>query len=479
MLRKGKNFFLLIHQILDLAIVTFCFYLAYETKLNLPGEIGGLTLDFSYKNLLLLSLISYHISLRLFGAYEQLRKIKFTRIIFNIFKATTSATVGAIFLGYLLHFESVSRILLLSFFAYSFLGLSLFRGAVYKILAVSRRNNYNIRWILVIGSRQRAQEFIKAVSKKRESGYRILGCLEQNDHKELIRDRIYKSVKIIGTMDNFKSVLQENTVDEIVFAIPLKELEHAENFIHIAEEMGKSVRILPDFQIDRINYFPQTAKIEIEDFIGVTTLSLSSGPQNQNKLLMKSFIDYLGALAGIIFFSPVLLLICLTIKFTSKGPVLFSQERMGKNGRRFKLLKFRTMVAEAEQLQGTLIKENEMDGPVFKLKKDPRVTTIGSFLRRTSLDELPQLFNVIKGEMSLVGPRPPIPREVEEYEVWQRRRLSMKPGLTCIWQVSGRNEVSFEKWMNMDLEYIDNWSLMMDLKLLILTVKEVIAWSGR
>jgi len=159
--------------------------------------------------------------------------------------------------------------------------------------------------------------------------------------------------------------------------------------------------------------------------------------------------------------------------------MIFSQERSGLNGRRFMLHKFRTMVVNAEDLKEKLLEENEVDGPVFKIKKDPRITWTGAFLRKTSLDELPQLFNVLKGEMSLVGPRPPIPSEVERYKLWQRRRLSMKPGMTCIWQVSGRNNISFEQWMNMDLEYIDNWSLRLDLKLLLLTVREVTIGGGR
>jgi lipopolysaccharide/colanic/teichoic acid biosynthesis glycosyltransferase len=174
-----------------------------------------------------------------------------------------------------------------------------------------------------------------------------------------------------------------------------------------------------------------------------------------------------------------MLLIALLIKLTSKGPVLFTQRRSGLNGRQFSLYKFRTMVNNAEELKSQLAQDNEMDGPVFKMKKDPRVTRLGSFLRKSSLDELPQLFNILKGEMSLVGPRPPLPEEVERYQLWQRRRLSMKPGLTCIWQVSGRNDISFDNWMKMDLDYIDNWSLLFDLKLISITVKEMLLGKGR
>ncbi len=479
MLRKQSGLLYAVHQFIDLLIVTICFYCAYLTKISLPGDLGGLASHDAYNFLLLMALGSFHISLQLFGAYEQYRKLSLRRVISRTFKATMTGMAGIIFLCYLMHFEAVSRLLVAIFAVYTFIGLALFKCTLYKLLARTRALDYNTRSVLVIGARQRAVDFIKMVARRRETGYRIRGCLETCDQTGVVGDRVYESVKVIGTLDSFKTLLREETIDEIVFALPLKKVENIHEYIYYAEEMGKNVRVLPDFQMHKIQYFPQTAKVNIEDFLGVTTLALSSVPKNGNELLLKSFFDYVGALVGVILLSPVFLLISLAIKATSKGPILFSQERSGLNGRRFKVHKFRTMVVNAEELKATLMDINEVDGPVFKIKKDPRITGIGAFLRKTSLDELPQLFNVLKGEMSLVGPRPPIPAEVEDYKLWQRRRLSMKPGLTCIWQVSGRNDVSFETWMNMDLEYIDNWSLGLDLKLLLLTVKEVTVGGGR
>ncbi|MCP3892846.1 MAG: sugar transferase [Desulfobulbaceae bacterium] len=478
MLRKQSGLLYAIHQVIDLAIVTISFYCAYLTKISLPGGLGGLANAYSYNFLLLMALCCFHISLQLFGAYAQYRNLSLRRVISRTFKATMTGMAGIIFLCYIMHFEAISRLLVAIFATYTFIGLAVFKITLYKVLARTRLKNYNTRSVLIIGSRQRAIDFIKVISRQRETGYRIRGCLETCDQEELVGDRVYESVKIIGTLDRFKTLLEQETIDEIVFALPLKEVKNIHEYIYYAEEMGKNIRVLPDFQMHKIQYFPQTAKVNIEDFLGVTTLALSSVPKNGNQLLLKSFVDYVCTLVGVILLSPVFLLIGLAIKATSKGPILFSQERSGLNGRRFKVHKFRTMVVNAEELKKTLITENEVDGPVFKIKKDPRITGIGSILRKTSLDELPQLFNVLKGEMSLVGPRPPIPAEVEEYKLWQRRRLSMKPGLTCIWQVSGRNKLSFEQWMNMDLEYIDNWSLGLDFKLLVLTVKEVTVGGG-
>ena len=195
-------------------------------------------------------------------------------------------------------------------------------------------------------------------------------------------------------------------------------------------------------------------------------------------MLVKRVMDVFLALLLTVVFSPVMLLTAILIKLTSPGPVLFKQERCGLNGRPFMMDKFRSMVDNAEQLRFELESLNEMDGPVFKSSRDPRVTAIGKLIRRFSIDEFPQLYNVLRGDMSLVGPRPPLPQEVSKYKRWQRRRLSMKPGITCLWQISGRNEVSFEDWMKLDLAYIDNWSLLLDLKILLRTVPAVLFGRG-
>ncbi|BHH84248.1 sugar transferase [Desulforhopalus sp. 52FAK] len=478
MLRKQSGLLLAMHQCIDLCIVALSFYLAYITKTNLPSHLSGLSIEHDYNFILVLALVSFHISLRLIGGYYQYRRQTLRQVISKVIKATITGTAGIVFLNYMMHLDSISRLFITIFCCYSLIGLSIFKIFLYRTLAKARSRNYNTRSILMVGSRQRALAFIKEVRKRKDSGYRIIGCVETNDQRDLIGDRIHGPVKIIGVMDDFKTILEEEAVDEVVFGVPLKKIEDVHKFIYYAEEMGKNVRVLPDFQIHKIKYYPQTAKINIEEFLDIPTLALTSVPKNSNALLFKSCIDYAGAFIGITLLAPVFLCIALLIKMSSKGPIFFSQERSGLNGRRFKVHKFRTMVVNAEALREQLAEENEMDGPVFKMKHDPRITWIGRILRKTSLDELPQLFNVLKGEMSLVGPRPPIPAEVEDYKLWQRRRLSMKPGLTCIWQVSGRNDISFEQWMSMDMEYIDNWSLGLDLKLLILTVREVTVGGG-
>jgi exopolysaccharide biosynthesis polyprenyl glycosylphosphotransferase len=219
--------------------------------------------------------------------------------------------------------------------------------------------------------------------------------------------------------------------------------------------------------------------MELHELEGFPLLSFSTTPTNEALMFVRRILDVVLSSLILLFAGPLLMLpTAILIKLTSRGPVLFEQERCGLHGRVFTMYKFRSMVDKAEKRRVELDGLNEMDGPVFKFSSDPRVTAVGRLLRRFSLDEFPQFFNVLKGDMSLVGPRPPLPQEVAHYQRWQRRRLSMKPGITCLWQISGRNEVSFEDWMKLDLTYIDNWSLLLDLKILLKTVPAVLLGRG-
>jgi len=287
--------------------------------------------------------------------------------------------------------------------------------------------------------------------------------------------------KVIGLVDDLEGYLKDNIVDELIFAISLQKLKKGDRYIVFAENMGIKVRIIPDWELHYLMYRPDIATIQFEEFLGIYNMALQSTPQNEGKILIKHVFDFIAAVFLTILLLPLLLGIALCIKFFSKGSVLYKQERLGMNGRRFMLYKFRTMVENADEMLKELARMNEADGPVFKIKEDPRVIPyIGTFLRKTSLDELPQLLNVLRTEMSLVGPRPPIPKEVDEYSIWQRRRLSMKPGMTCMWQIApDRNDLSFKEWMKLDLKYIDNWSLFNDLKILVLTARAVLTGAGR
>jgi len=277
----------------------------------------------------------------------------------------------------------------------------------------------------------------------------------------------------LGPVAALEEVLHSRVVDEVAVCLPLSALDKLRWVIEVCEAEGKQVRVPVDFWPMRL------FRGRLMEFEGTPLLTLSCGPDKEAALLAKRLFDVGFSALVLALASPLLFLIAVLIKLDSPGPVFFVQERVGLHGRRFKLYKFRTMVKDAEKMLPALLSANEADGPAFKLKNDPRVTRVGRILRRTSLDELPQFINVLKGDMSVVGPRPPLPHEVEQYDRAWRRRLSVKPGITCIWQATARNHASFEEWVKMDLEYIDNWSLWLDLKLVARTALAVLGMTGQ
>lgn len=478
MLKKRSKLILRAHKLLDICLTVAAFITAYFIKLRLlPAPFSGLSIDPNYYIVLLMIIIIWFMSFSMFDLYASYRKHNFARIFWNVIKAVSTGMLVLTLCMYVFKMTDVSRIMLGIFFLLNIGFLGLAKGVVYRMLQRYRKQGFNFRNILIIGSRQRAVDVIDAIGDRLDAGYKVLGCLEvdQND----IGKKVKNGIRIIGTIDYLKKMLWERVVDELIFAMPLKKIENADEYIAIAEEIGVGVRIIPDWQIHKLMYKPKIASIQFEKFLGLSTLAITTTSRKTAELLIKSAFDYVAGAIGFVLALPLFLVTSISIKITSKGPIFFKQERSGLNGRRFQLYKFRTMVKNAEALKETVKTQNEMTGPVFKVTNDPRITPVGKILRKISLDELPQIINVLKGEMSLVGPRPPIPDEVEEYSFWQRRRLSMKPGITCIWQVNGRNEIDFEEWIRMDLKYIDNWSLWLDFKLLLKTIPVVLMATGK
>jgi exopolysaccharide biosynthesis polyprenyl glycosylphosphotransferase len=275
-------------------------------------------------------------------------------------------------------------------------------------------------------------------------------------------------------MSELQSMLATEPVDEVFISLPMDKYGHViEAIVQLCQEQGIVVRVQPDLSLRTF------VKPYIGEFNGVPFVTVRSVPRDGWPLFIKRLIDVVGGAALLVGLAPLLALAALLIKIDSPGPILFRQERIGLNKRRFQLLKFRTMLVGADQQQHGMEQLNEANGPVFKIKDDPRITRLGKFLRRYSIDELPQLFNVLNGDMSLVGPRPLPVRDVERINVqWHKRRFSVKPGITCLWQVNGRSDVSFDRWVQMDLEYIDHWCLGLDIKILIKTVPVVLRGSG-
>jgi exopolysaccharide biosynthesis polyprenyl glycosylphosphotransferase len=277
-----------------------------------------------------------------------------------------------------------------------------------------------------------------------------------------------------SVISELEAVIAQQPVDEVFITLPRDKYGRlVEKIVHLCEEQGIVVRL----QTEMFNL--RIARWQVDDLGGRPIVTIRSGPPDGWQFLAKRLIDICGSVGLLLVLAPLFVIVALLIKVDSPGPIFFRQERVGRNKRRFRLFKFRTMTEGADKLQQMLEGLNEADGPVFKIKGDPRITRIGKFLRRFSIDELPQLLNVLKGEMSLVGPRPLPVRDVERIDIqWHKRRLSVKPGLTCLWQVNGRSGVSFNDWVRMDLEYIDQWSLGLDMKILVKTIPAVLRGSG-
>jgi len=480
MLREQRNIICQIHKFIDIIISVAAFVSAYYIKLYiLPESIRGLIETPNYYTVLLLIIIIWPLSFNYFKLYASYRTQTINQVFLKVVKSVFLGLIILNFVMYLLKINDVSRIMMCIFFLTNIIFLFLNKSIIYRILKNMREKGYNFQNILIIGGRDRAREVINTINKHSSSGYRILGCLG------ILESEVGKTVKsettFIGTIDKLENVLLERVVDQIIFALPLELIKNIEKYIRSAEELGVSVRIIPDWNLHKLSYNPKIARLQIEEFLGIPTMCLSATPTGSGELQLKNMLDLLGAAVLIILFFPLIGSISILIRLFSNGPVLFKQVRCGLNGRHFYVYKFRTMVNDAEQRRKKLDTMNEVDGPAFKIRKDPRIIPyIGTILRKTGLDELPQLFNVIKGEMSLVGPRPPIPAEVKKYDLWQRRRLSMKPGITCLWQCSKkRNDISFKEWMSLDLNYIDSWSLKLDFKILIKTALVVFTGQGR
>jgi len=322
---------------------------------------------------------------------------------------------------------------------------------------------------IIVGTGDNAKKVADMVMSSPELDTKLVGFLDYS-RQGYWR---YRDVPLIGHPDSLDRVAATTQIDAIFWALEPNDVPYSWRLMETAENMGIRVFVMPSL------YTPRVARVRPTYINGHPAMVYRSEPESHLPLLIKSIIDRIGGLVGVLLSAPILLFTALAIKLDSRGPVFFKQTRLGLNGKPFTMLKFRTMCSDAEKKKRSLMEQNEMSGPVFKIKEDPRVTRVGKFLRKFSVDELPQFLNVLTGEMSLVGPRPPLPAEVSRFEPWQHRKLSVRPGLTCLWQVNGRNSIDFEEWMLLDLHYIDNWSLWLDAKILAKTIPTVIRGSGQ
>lgn len=421
---------------------------------------------------LVLLLLLWNFTFSMMGFYRSKRLTHALSEIPSLLMGSLAAAIGLAVVSFVLRIHTVTSTVLLSFLPLTACMLIASRLSARRTLKSLRRRGRNLRQILIVGTNARAVEFADSVLSRPELGYRLAGFVDNawvgpNTNQ-------WGPAKLVSDLRGFSSYLRDHVVDEVVIALPIKSFyDEEDHLLQTCREHGLIVRVLTNL------FTSASSRTEVNELGSAPVITFSSIPFDTLRLAPKRALDIVGAAMLLVAVSPVMLIVLILTKLESDGPAIFMQERIGLNKRRFRIYKFRTMVANAEALLSQIESKNEAQGPVFKIKDDPRITRIGRFLRKSSIDELPQLFNVLKGDMSLVGPRPLPVRDYAGFsEDWQRRRFSVRPGITCLWQISGRSSISFDQWMRLDMQYIDQWSLWLDMKILARTIPAVLKGSG-
>jgi exopolysaccharide biosynthesis polyprenyl glycosylphosphotransferase len=463
-------------KLFDLCVLVTSFVIATAALYNLPGGMtfaGFMAMRIKLGNSLLfvLLLVIWYRLFILCELYVSKRLIRRRTQMFEVCKATSLAAAFLLVSTKVFNIHMVTPAFVVIFWSVcTCLMVSGRLGAHAFLLALLRRGR-NGRFVLIVGTNERAMEFARQMMEHPEHGYKIVGFVD--DDWTGIRKFETTGHTRCCTFSGLADFLRHNVIDEAAIYLPLRSYyEHAAQLVSVCEQHGIVIRF--DMQIFNLRIsHSHTQDLEANSQV------LIAGSAEAWPALVKRVLDSVSSVLLLVLCAPLFFVVAALVKCTSPGPIFFRQVRVGLNKRQFTIFKFRTMIANAEQIQEELLPMNEMSGPVFKIKEDPRVTPLGRVLRKTSIDELPQLFNVLKGDMSLVGPRAMSLRDYQLFDQdWQRRRFSVKPGITCLWQIHGRNSVPFEKWMELDMQYIDKWSLWLDFKILARTVPAVLRGTG-
>lgn len=431
-----------------------------------PGAAGTFS---EYLVFFSLVVSSWCLVLYLNGMYRPLRTRAFWMPLWTVIKSAFLADLAFGMFVFLLKFRFINRRFFVLFAVLSFVLISTEKILIYYLIQYIRRHGRNQKHLLIVGTGRRAADFIHRIKMHPEWGLTILGAVDDEPGRGVEH---VEGVKIIGSLQDIPELLHGYAIDEVAFVVPRLRLHYLEKAIRQCEIEGVEVTIAVDL------FDMKIAKAYQTDLDGMPLLTFKTTVPSEWDLFWKRVIDISIAGFGVLIFSPFFVVFSILIRLTSKGPIFFRQKRVGLNGRDFIMLKFRTMYTGAQLELSQVDIYREIYAPPWKQKKLSYVTPVGKLLRKFSLDELPQLFNVLWGHMSLVGPRPTLPQEVRQYEAWHRRRFSMRPGLTCLWQVKGRREIGFSEWMEMDLEYLDHWSLWLDFEILIKTIPAVLFGHG-
>jgi exopolysaccharide biosynthesis polyprenyl glycosylphosphotransferase len=451
-------------RLFDVLVLAASLPAADSLRDAIMGNTGG---SLHVAPLLAFTVLSWFVTSWMFDVYDVYRTRPITVEVGRIGRAMALSALAIGAGGYFAKQHDVSRLFLGLHFAIA-CGLLFANRVVLRSFArAARRRGYNIRRFAVVGTGELAGEVVASMAGHPEWGLQFAGYVLENG---TVPDASRRPM--LGHLSRLGEVLERNVLDAVVFAVSRDHLDVIQPAVQLCEEQGIEVKIC-------LNFFQVgIGRMSMDEISGLPALAFSTTPTDEVALLLKRAFDLALSAVMLILMAPLLAAAAAAIKLESPGPVFFRQRRVGLHGREFVFYKFRSMCADAEARLESLRQYNEMSGPVFKMRQDPRVTRVGRFLRRTSIDELPQFWNVLKGEMSVVGPRPPTQDEVRKYKPWQRRRLSVKPGITCTWQVSGRSDIDFDQWMQLDLAYIDNWSLWKDVQICLKTIPAVLGSRG-
>jgi exopolysaccharide biosynthesis polyprenyl glycosylphosphotransferase len=462
--RKAKILF----GVSDVLLTALAFEAAYQTRLLLHLQ-RAFFFTITEKALLLgVSLAVWVVVGLWLGVYDKLDSGD-PRVILR--DSSRQCGYGVIFLvvfEYLMRLD-VSRPFLALLAAYSWVFLLVFRLTAGRLVGFVRREFGALHYVMLVGLGDRAQRLGQALERSAQHGIRLKGFLA--DVPSSLTEIRLASAYPVFPIKELALLLRQHVIDEIIFAVGSARLAELEEVFLLCDEEGVRTRVAVDF-------FPHiNSEVYLERLAFTPLLTFSAAPHDEIRLLVKRVIDCVVAAAALVVLAPFMLIVALAIRLTSPGPAVFRQVRCGLNGRQFVFYKFRSMCQNADSMFEA-VAHLSVRSTATKIPDDPRLTPIGRYLRKFSIDEWPQLWNVLRGDMSLVGPRPAVPEEVEQYQRWQRRRLRMRPGLTCLWALAGRDSVDFETWMRMDMQYIDNWSLGLDWKILLLTIPKVLSGKG-
>jgi len=454
--------------VLDVILTVISFFLAYVLRNSIifdqHGELFGLQ---QYLWVLWVIVPVWPIVLKYFGLYDGALVTKTATVTFSVLKAVLIASLILASAIYAVKDSLFSRLFFAFFISIDFILLTA-EKMILQWVYQRPRSKYNDRKILLVSDQEGVTKFSELLSQEEEVDFNIIGYLTVGDNQSEI-----DGVKCLGDIKDLNGIILTTAVDEVIFVLPKAYIPEIESYIIDCEKMGITVRMLLDL------YDLKLAKTQISYLGNLPMLTFRTVNLDENQKFLKRIIDIIGAIVGLFLTGIIFIIFGLAIKLESPGPIIYSQIRVGQNGRKFRCYKFRTMYEDADERKKELEHLNIMKGAIFKVENDPRITKVGRFMRKLSLDEFPQFYNVLKGEMSLVGTRPPTLDEVDQYEQHHRRRLSIKPGITGLWQVSGRNSIEdFDEIVALDVKYIDNWSLWLDIKILFKTVFAIFQSTG-